>query len=262
MASRRILEFESAPAAPLAIPLTGYKPGSWLMPGRMQAGLQLLFDACENARALSLDRWEFSVELSELQGLGLTINDCRWLVAQGWVKHARETTAPESVKRTFSPCPNLKFTPETCFVLTESGYSVARGASAHAADISRPVIPAEALDSARSAALGTVNGAVHALVPKWDRDRQELRVGRQIVKQFKVPAANQETILAAFEEEQWPPRIDDPLTLKANLDPKRRLHDTINSLNRNQKRSMIRFFGDGSGQGIRWEFTVENPGCH
>ena len=34
---------------------------------------------------------------------------------------------------------------------------------------------------------------------------------------------------------------------------KRRLHDTINSLNRCQKHSMIRFIGDGTGEGIRWE---------
>jgi hypothetical protein len=94
-------------------------------------------------------------------------------------------------------------------------------------------------------------------VPTWDRDRQELRWGDKIVKQFKVPSPNQETILAAFAEEQWPPRIDDPLTPQLEQDPKRRLHDTINTLNRNQKNPLIRFFGDGSGQGVRWEPAVE-----
>jgi hypothetical protein len=94
------------------------------------------------------------------------------------------------------------------------------------------------------------------LVPTWDASRQELRVGNVVVKQFKVPAPNQEVILAAFEEEQWPPRIDDPLPPVPSLDSKRRLHETITSLNRNQKHSLISFHGDGSGQGIRWELAV------
>jgi hypothetical protein len=41
---------------------------------------------------------------------------------------------------------------------------------------------------------------------------------------------------------------------------KRRLHDTINSLNRNQKQNLLRFTGDGSGQGIRWELVVQDAG--
>jgi hypothetical protein len=91
--------------------------------------------------------------------------------------------------------------------------------------------------------------------PTWDRDLQQLRLGNVIVKQFKVPAANQEAILAAFQEEDWPVRIDDPLSPKSDQDPKRRLHDTINSLNRNRRRPLLRFVGDGSGQGVRWEFV-------
>jgi len=63
----------------------------------------------------------------------------------------------------------------------------------------------------------------------------------------------QEVILMAFEEEHWPPRIDDPLPVHPDLIPKRRLHDTIKSLNRNQKTCLIRFRGDGTGEGIRWE---------
>ena len=90
-------------------------------------------------------------------------------------------------------------------------------------------------------------------VPVWDCDRQELRWGGTLIKQFKVPSPNQETILAAFEEEHWPPRIDDPLPPQMDQEPKRRLHDTINTLNRNQKNALIRFLGDGSGQGVRWE---------
>ena len=82
-----------------------------------------------------------------------------------------------------------------------------------------------------------------------------LRLARFTQPGDEVTVSNQEAILAAFEEESWPPRIDDPLSPVGNQDPKRRLHDTINSLNRHQKLSVIRFLGDGSGQGVRWEFT-------
>jgi hypothetical protein len=93
---------------------------------------------------------------------------------------------------------------------------------------------------------------VPAHKPHWDPDLQELRYNGLLVKHFKVPAPNQEMILAAFEEEGWPPRIDDPLPPQFQLDCKRRLHDTINSLNRNHKSSGIRFMGDGTGEGVRW----------
>jgi hypothetical protein len=34
------------------------------------------------------------------------------------------------------------------------------------------------------------------------------------------------------------------------------LHDTITTLNRHQKHRLIRFLGDGSGQGVRWEMLL------
>jgi len=37
--------------------------------------------------------------------------------------------------------------------------------------------------------------------------------------------------------------------------PRRRLHDTIKSLNRNQTKDVLRFKGDGTGEGILWEFV-------
>jgi len=93
-------------------------------------------------------------------------------------------------------------------------------------------------------------------MPHWDPVRQELRLGEVVVKQFKVPAANQERVLAAFQEEGWPRRIDDPLPPSPDLDPKRRLHETISSLNRNLLRPWIHFHGDGTGQGIRWRLLI------
>lgn len=74
-----------------------------------------------------------------------------------------------------------------------------------------------------------------------------------MVKQFRLPAPNQETILTAFQEESWPVRIDDPLPPKAEIDPKERLHNTIKALNRNQKQRRLKIKGDGTGEGVMWE---------
>ena len=68
--------------------------------------------------------------------------------------------------------------------------------------------------------------------------------------------ADQVLILAAFEEEGWPDRIDDPLPPLRDINPKCRLHDTIKWLNRNQEIRLLQFSGDGKGQGVRWKILV------
>jgi hypothetical protein len=95
----------------------------------------------------------------------------------------------------------------------------------------------------------------HCRVPSWDEQRQELRLGDRVVKRYLTPAPNQQLILATFHEEGWPVHIDDPLPPGPFDDPKRRLHDTINSLNRHHKERLIRFVGDGTGEGVRWELV-------
>jgi hypothetical protein len=115
--------------------------------------------------------------------------------------------------------------------------------------------PVIALEKSRVASCFVGDGDDATQRPKWDQQRRQLRVGAGVVKEFKLPSPNQETVLMAFEEEGWPPRIDDPLSPLPHLDPRRRLHDTIKALNRKQKRDLIRFMGDGSGEGIRWELT-------
>src|SRR4051794_38309199 len=61
-------------------------------PVRIQSALSLLLDAAACADDVGADVWQFSVELSALRRLGLTANECRWLIAKGFVKHACETT--------------------------------------------------------------------------------------------------------------------------------------------------------------------------
>lgn len=238
------------------------------LPDRVYRALATLVESYDYARDLGCDPWDFAVELPSLRRLGVTNGDCRWLAGKRYLEHAVELTMPGEPVRTFRQGGALLFGKRTCFVLTESGERFARklsrepaaarsGATATAASLSDGAAlligPAPAGGGAPAGANGDL--LEQSLKPVWDRDRQQLRVGKKIVKEFKVPAANQEVILAAFQEEHWPPRVDDPLPPHPDQDPKRRLHDTINSLNRNQKQSLIKFLGDGSGQGVRWEFT-------
>jgi YD repeat-containing protein len=88
------------------------------------------------------------------------------------------------------------------------------------------------------------------LIPHWNAERRELHLNGKVVKRFRLPSPNQEAVLAAFEEERWPPHVDDPLPPKPEQDPKRRLNDTIKSLNQRQIHHLIRFQGDGHGRGV------------
>jgi len=56
----------------------------------------------------------------------------------------------------------------------------------------------------------------------------------------------------AFEEARWARRIDDPLPPGGDVAAKERLEFTIWRLNRHQENKLVRFFGDGSGEGICW----------
>jgi hypothetical protein len=93
----------------------------------------------------------------------------------------------------------------------------------------------------------------HRPSPIWDRDLRELRVGESVIKRFRQPARNQTVVLASFQELLWPRRIDDPLTGNSEIEPKRRLRDTVFALNRNHVTANVLVFeADGTGTGIIW----------
>lgn len=223
---------------------------------RINQALARMADGMCYAVDLGCRPWEFALAMAELRDAGLSDNDLRWLLRKGFVEHAIEVTEPGEEMRSFRPCVGSMFTDRVCFVLTEEGQAFASAFEGAAVDrleernghVRNGQVPVARHGDPNA----TIDLAVAITIPSWDRVRRELRWGDVMVKQFKVPSPNQETILGVFEEEHWPPRIDDPLSPKLELDPKRRLHDTINTLNRNQKNALLRFFGDGSGQGIRW----------
>ena len=206
------------------------------------SGLNVLLRAFDYAQDLRTDRWEFAVEVTTLNALGMTNTDLRWLERKGLVEHADETTGSTDARRTFEKTGRLPFSDRTCVVLTDLGVELARSSQG----------------KLRQPGVGESPAAGHekspALYPKphWDKTQRELWLGSHLVKRFKQPAPDQEAILDAFEEEGWPIHIDDPLPQQPNKVPERHLHDTINNLNRNQKSRLIKFHGDGWGQGVRW----------
>ena len=99
------------------------------------------------------------------------------------------------------------------------------------------------------------------LVPRWDPKARQLWLSTRLLKTFRQPAPNQTKILDVFHEDQWAKNhIDDPLPRapgESEADARRRLHETIKNLNRGLPAGTIRFRGDGTGEGIRWEYHTE-----
>ena len=94
-----------------------------------------------------------------------------------------------------------------------------------------------------------------AILPFWDSPCRVLSFKGRTVKQLKCRAVNQGKILSAFQEENWPRRILDPLSPQPCQDIKRRLNDTIKCLNRGHQHRLLHFRGDGTGEGIIWEYV-------
>lgn len=207
--------------------------------------LDRLREALDTARALKCDVWDFALDLAGLRLAGVSDSDLRWAVVTGLADHRLEVTAPGARCRSFIDAANLQLTGNSCFAITDAGKRFTTHGQADA--LTRVFRPA-ALAIDASATIPP-----NCTLPVWDPNRRQLRVDHLIVKEFKVPAANQELILAGFQELGWPVAIDDPLPPRIGLDRKRRLHDTINSLNRNQRHPLLKFRGKGDGLGVCWE---------
>ncbi len=314
--------------------IQGGFPSDWAV-GPRRAAIELLLQAEGCARDTRCDIWDFAVEFPTLRAAGLTETDLRWMLKKEFLLHRLETTPVNESTRCFLGNAGLKFTLDSCFVLTGPGESllrsmlhpdvaslpradgrglhdgrhvangtlnraaaplnghgkVSRGApemeeederifvpltklspsamddlanpgpvsgngngngySATAATIVRPLSFGETL--AKTSHEGDLQRIAPAARPRWDDDRKELWFGSVLVKKFRFRSPNQEMVLIAFEEEHWPAKLDDPLPPVPNQTSKQRLHDAIKNLNRHHLHRVLRFTGDGTGEGVRWE---------
>lgn len=199
----------------------------------MRPGLTLLLEAHRCARDLGQDLWDFSIPVHSLHDAGLNENRLRWLLCQDCLQHALETTRPRAPHRRFRPAPNLQLRPTSCFTLTDRGLHLARALLCES--VTSPPVP--------------------TAKPHWRADLQELHFGPHLIKKFRRPAANQTTILTAFEEDGWPARIDNPLSPTRDNNDAERLQEAIRRLNHCQQTPLLRFHGDGSGEGVTWEIA-------
>jgi hypothetical protein len=202
-------------------------------PSSIHAALSLLHRARDAAEELRLDPWEFAVSLAELLAAGLAGTDVRQMVVSGLAEHACEQLRPGCDHRTFRRMKNLALTARTCFVLTPAGERLLRRWE-------------------WSTAFPRENSRLATTMPRWDTTRHQLWYGERLVKWYRSPADSQETILAAFEEDGWPPRIDDPLPMVNGMDPQERLHEAVKGLNRGQMARLLAFRRDGTGEGVFW----------
>jgi hypothetical protein len=96
------------------------------------------------------------------------------------------------------------------------------------------------------------------LLPFWDIDARQLWLGKRLLKEFRQPAPHQTGLLDGLQKQGWGSfHIRDPLpgeNGESEEDAKRRLQATVKNLNRNLPRGTIRFRGDGTGHGVRWEY--------
>src|SRR5262249_15084533 len=155
-----------------------------------------LGEAHDCATELRENVWEFGLELPALEATGLSHSQLRWLVFRGYVRQAAETTTVRSRHRTFSAVGSLTLAPGSCFILTAAGIDLLL-------QLTNNPSPGTPLSSRKREASDPSK-------PSWFADRQELRLGKDLIKKYRRPAPSQTTILAAFEEEGWPCRIDNP----------------------------------------------------
>jgi hypothetical protein len=203
----------------------------------IRAALALLQHALDCAEDAQAPPWDFALEIGQLCAAGLTITDLRWMVVKELVEHADETSVHGNEHRSFTPSRGLTFLPTTCVLLTIKGAALAARENAASPDEIR------------------ANGKSHpkaSLKPQWNAARRELSLGGRMVKQFHVPARNQELILSAFQQEDWPESIDDPLAGEIHIDPKTRLNDAIYRLNHKQLACLLRFHVNRHGSGVCW----------
>ncbi len=220
------------------------KPGNQISFERAKATcfqqfLILLLDSRSYADDLNSPVWDFAVDVSEAQKLGLRTIDLLWMTKKGWIECRGGHSTGES-------CVNES----SKFIILPHGIAVLNEALELVASESFPPSHSGIMTFPHSTQIPNA-----ASIPIWNNHRHELVFSGELIKQFRWPAYNQEKVLCAFEEEGWPERIDDPLPLVPGQDPKRRLGDTIKCLNRNQRRRVIRFRGDGTGEGVIWDIV-------
>ncbi len=224
---------------PCRAPSASDPPGTDLS-ARLRNGLDLLLRAWDYAQALQCDVWDFAVGRQDLQAVGLTDTDLRWLLGQGLIDHAIEETGPTDPGRVFHKSLNLALFERSCVVLTPSGIDQLRQKWE---DMS------EALSHHGKGVIEQAAGREHRGRPHWDEATHTLYWHGCIVKHFRHDAPNQVAVLYTLQAQRRARWVSiEP----KEIGTKEHLHDTIKNLNRNV-RPYLRFNQEGSGNRVGWK---------
>jgi hypothetical protein len=89
------------------------------------------------------------------------------------------------------------------------------------------------------------------LKPRWDETTATLYWGNVAIREFrKHPAQNQTALIEAFHRKGWARNIPNPF-----IGDPRKLNFAIYQMNKGLAEKVIRFRGDGTGQGVVWELV-------
>jgi hypothetical protein len=172
--------------------------------------ISLLHQSHIYADQMKRSPWDFAIRIGILKATKVTENDLRFLVHQGLIEHATEIRPQPGAWRSFERSERPRFIAQTAFILTKAGVELAGSLLSSSPEIR---------EHGRAAVSGP-HLAESRIVPRWDPSRRRFLAGEVIIKEFRQPAPGQICVLAAFEEDQWVHRIDDPLPSVPGQDAK------------------------------------------
>ena len=167
----------------------------------------------------------------------MTSSDLRWMVAKGFAEHGQETPVHDESRRSFQGANGYLFQ-RTHLFDSDAQRSRTRG-TCFPGDC--PMAASDLVRSGRGrgrncftgygaeASLRNAQGSDCPTETALECESAGVVFGGLIVKRFRVPARNQETILSVFEEEGWAEHIHDPLPVTHDIDAPTRLHDANQS---------------------------------
>jgi len=220
-------------------------PPAFLASGQFQSGFAILLEAADAAHDATPERWDFAVELPVVVTAGLSHTHLRWLILKGYALHGIERPARGKARRSVHRVKLLRFRRASCFILTDAGMKLARSVCKA---LTRPTSLIPAIGGTQLPA----TAGPHPEIPQWNADSRKLLFHGKVVLLLKRAAPNLRAILDAFEAIGWARIATVTLVRDGDSNPKTRLHNAINALNRHQRVPRIHFCGDGSGFGVEW----------
>jgi len=99
-----------------------------------------------------------------------------------------------------------------------------------------------------------IRWANNTLTPSYDLENRQLRLKGKIVKRFMLPSVAEETVLGAFENNQWASQIANPFYSQPNnTDRYEQARLAVAKLNRHQKtEGLMHFSLSSDGEQISW----------